>query len=102
MLINTTQMEGDSPAYTLVYDSGGSTTGPAASCKTHINPSFNTENAGLPELTLIHKVFHCFQSMDYPSVATFQSAPGWLIEGEAEWVGATLAPTETPGMEKRA
>jgi hypothetical protein len=95
-VVNTKQLEGDVPAYTLVYDSSGSTTGVPASCKTFINPSYDKEDAAYQKLALIHELFHCYEAMDYPTVAAFQAAPGWLIEGEAEWVGATLAPTELP------
>jgi hypothetical protein len=96
VVVNPTQMEGSSPAYTLVYDSSGGVTGPAAKCTTHINPSFPKEDAEYQTLALVHEVFHCYQAADYPTVDAFQAAPGWLIDGEAEWVGATLAPTELP------
>jgi hypothetical protein len=97
VVINAKQMEGaDIPAYTFVDDSSGGATGAPASCTTHINPSFTKEDAEYQKLALIHEVFHCYEAADYPTVAAFQSAPGWLIEGEAEWVGATLAPTELP------
>jgi hypothetical protein len=96
VVMNTKQLEGDSPAYTFVSDSSGGTTGPTASCETHINPTFTKEDSDYQKLALIHEVFHCYEAMDYPTVAAFQSAPAWLIEGEAEWVGATLVPTELP------
>ena len=96
VVVNSKQMNGTSPAYTLVYDSTGGVTGAPASCKTFINPSFAEEDAEYQKLALIHEVFHCYEAMDYPTVDAFQTAPDWLIEGEAEWVGATLAPTELP------
>jgi hypothetical protein len=37
--------------------------------------------------------------MDFSSLTAFYAAPRWLIEGEAEWVGATLAPTELPAWD---
>jgi hypothetical protein len=60
---------------------------------TFINPSFSEEDAEYQTLAHIHEVFHCHQAADFPSDDAFQSAPAWLIDGEAEWVAATLAPT---------
>jgi len=99
VLVNPKQENGPVPAYTLVYDSSGGATGPPAVCKTYVNPSFSAEDAEYQTLALIHEVFHCYEAADFPTVDAFQSAPAWLIEGEAEWVGATLAPTELPAWD---
>ena len=96
VVVNTKQMNGDVPAYTLVYDSSGGVAGAPARCKTFINPSFAKEDAEYQKLALVHEVFHCYEAMDFPTADAFQSAPDWLIEGEAEWVAATLAPTQLP------
>lgn len=96
VVVNTKQLYGNSPAYTFAYDSSGGTAGAPAKCETFINPSFPKEDTEYQTLALIHEVFHCYEAADYPTVAAYIDAPAWLIEGEAEWVGATLAPTELP------
>ena len=96
IFVNTKEKNGPSPAYTLVFDSVGGATGAPSVCKTYINPSFAAEDSEYQTLALIHEVFHCYQAADFPTVDAFQAAPAWLIEGEAEWVGAVLAPTELP------
>jgi len=49
--------------------------------------------------TVAHEVFHCFQSAALGDVNTDARAPGWVIEGGAEWVGTTVAAPDasTPG-----
>jgi hypothetical protein len=94
--VNTTQMYGKVPAYAFAYDSSGGETGTPASCVVSVNPSFADEDADYQKLALIHEVFHCYEAMDFPTLSAFYAAPAWLIEGEAEWVGATLAPTTLP------
>jgi len=96
VVVNAKQEFGSAPAYAYVYDSAGEMTGTPASCKTFINPSFSKEDAEYQKLALLHETFHCFEAMDFSSLAAYYAAPHWLIEGEAEWVGATLAPTELP------
>jgi hypothetical protein len=96
VVVNTTQKYGTSPAYTFVYDGGGGMTGPPARCTAYINPNFTKEDAEYQKLALVHEVFHCFEALDYPTLSAYYAAPAWLIEGEAEWVGATLAPTSLP------
>ncbi len=94
VVVNPHQEYDDAAAYTFVYNSSGGTTGNPSSCVTHINPSFTHQDAEYQTLALLHEVFHCFQAMDFSSLSAYYAAPKWLIEGEAEWVGATLAPTE--------
>ena len=99
VVINAKQEFGNVPAYTYVYDSAGAMTGTPSSCKTFINPSFTKEDAEYQKLALLHETFHCFQAMDFSSLSAYYAAPHWLIEGEAEWVGATLSPTELPAWD---
>jgi len=94
VVVNAKEEYKNTPAYSFVEDKSGDTTGAPSQCVTHINPSFTSEDAEYQKLALIHETFHCFEAMDFPTVSAFLAAPDWLIEGEAEWVGATLAPTE--------
>jgi hypothetical protein len=81
-------------AYTSVTNSSGGYTGTAARCEIHINPSLYTiKDSSEINDTVAHEVFHCYQGTDYPSLTAFYTAPSWIIEGSAEWVGETLAPT---------
>jgi len=100
VVINATQ-QGDPSwgAYTDSYDSGWGYSGQAAHCVIHINPllyHFSDPNIVTASAVLTgsiaHEVFHCFQADDYPSPAASGRAPAWLIEGQAEWVGETIAP----------
>ncbi|MEO5899952.1 MAG: hypothetical protein ABIR68_07425 [Ilumatobacteraceae bacterium] len=40
--------------------------------------------------TIAHEVFHCFQLAAIGSGAGWGGAPGWVIEGGAEWAAATI------------
>jgi hypothetical protein len=71
----------------------------SGACTLRIYP--NALATGIERLfnTIAHEVFHCFQFAGYGSLSRFASAPGWVIEGGAEWVGAviTAADDTTPG-----
>src|SRR5262249_48346789 len=49
--------------------------------------------------TLAHEIFHCFQGAAYGTDYGWRHAPGWAVEGGAEWVGndylGEAAPTDT-------
>ncbi|HVB91125.1 MAG TPA: hypothetical protein VND70_03395 [Acidimicrobiales bacterium] len=98
VVLNATNIKVDGApvaAYADAYDSTGDQVGPASRCVIHLNPVlYKEKNTGDFNSTLAHEVFHCFEAMDYPTLPAFGTAPGWLIEGEAEWVGATLYPAE--------
>ena len=68
-------------------------------CTLRIFP--NAASTGAERLlnTLAHEVFHCFQFAGYGSLGRLASAPGWVIEGGAEWVGAIITTPDdtTPG-----
>jgi hypothetical protein len=49
----------------------------------------NEEPLGLLD-TLSHEIFHCFQFNGYHFMALYATAPQWVIEGQAEWVGGDL------------
>jgi hypothetical protein len=96
VVVNSTQQLG---AGTLAYADAQSTSGnpdaPATKCVVAINPSlYHAQETALTNFVLAHEVFHCFEAMDFPTVAAFGHAPDWLVEGEAEWVGDTIAPRE--------
>lgn len=40
---------------------------------------------------LAHEIFHCFQMDGYRAMGAFATAPAWVVEGQASWVGAALA-----------
>ena len=94
VVINSTQEVGpDILAYANPEDKTGGSAGAATQCVVHVNPLlYNSKIVTDTNATLAHEVFHCFEAMDYPTVSAFDSAPDWLIEGAAEWVGATLEP----------
>jgi hypothetical protein len=98
VVVNATQMEGDALAYTYVTNSSGGYTGTPARCEIFINPSlYSSKDTSWVTDTVVHEVFHCYQGADYSSLAAFNNAPAWLIEGSAEWVGEILAPTSANG-----
>jgi hypothetical protein len=96
--INRTQMEGARTlAYTDVRNSSGGTTGTPARCTFYVNPlMYKSPDTTEANNTLAHEIFHCYQAMDFPDLSAFYTAPSWLIEGEAEWVGDTLYPEGDP------
>ncbi len=95
VVVNSKQVGPTVLAYTYVYDSKGDLTGRAASCVIYINPLlYHSVDSSQVNVTLMHETFHCFQAVDYPTLKAFYEAPAWLIEGSAEWVGETLAPSQ--------
>ena len=92
--VNSTQQEGAKvEAYALATDNSGGSSGAPARCTIHVNPLlYKSSDTAEANLAFAHEVFHCFEAMDYPTIAAFAAAPDWLIEGEAEWVGDALAP----------
>jgi hypothetical protein len=96
VIINPTQKEGaTTDAYAVPEDASGGQDGPATQCVMYVNPLvYKTKNTAYVKLVLAHEAFHCFEAMDYPTIEAWSHAPTWLIEGEAEWVGATIEPAE--------
>ena len=95
MVVNSKQVGPTALAYTYAYDSKGDLTGRPASCVIYINPLlYHSIDSSQVNVTLMHEMFHCFQAVDYPTLKAVHDAPGWLIEGSAEWVGETLAPSQ--------
>jgi hypothetical protein len=96
VVINPTQKEGaKTDAYAAPEDASGGQDGPATQCVMYVNPLlYKAKNTAYVKLVLAHEVFHCFEAMDYPNIEAWSHAPAWLIEGESEWVGATIEPAE--------
>ena len=95
VVVNSKQVGPTALAYTYAYDSKGDLTGRPASCVIYINPLlYHSVDSSQVNVTLMHEMFHCFQATDYSTLTAFYDAPRWLIEGSAEWVGETLAPSQ--------
>jgi hypothetical protein len=73
VVVNTKQLFGQFTRLTFGDDSSGGTSGAPAECEIHINPDFTKQDAECQRRALIHEVFHCYQAMDYPTVAAFQA-----------------------------
>ena len=96
LIINPTQVDaGEALAYTSPgYEKfADNTTKPY--CEIHVNPLLVSLSQAHPEFTqasLAHEMWHCIQNA-YVGGAKL-TAPSWIVEGQAEWVGETLyAPT---------
>lgn len=63
--------------------------GPAKACNMYLPPStWGRVASAVPQemtSTLAHEVVHCFQNFSYPTLADQRKAPGWLLEGTAEF-----------------
>ena len=85
-------------------DSGGNVgmadatyaSGQYAGCVIHLYPNAFEANR-VPASTIAHEMIHCFQYAAYATEGAMDEAPSWLIEGSAEWAGATL--TEADALE---
>ena len=97
VVINATQQQGAAQAYTDYPDATGQRSGKPVKCVIHINPSGQAAPAQEQLEIAGHEAFHCFQLDDFSTGTAYNSAPKWLLEGQAEWVGATLAGTNISG-----
>ena len=72
--------------------------GPMAKCVITVSPTADAYD--LPELnsSMAHEVWHCFEGavLGVKRYNSDNPAP-WITEGEADWVGYTLAPTGAVG-----
>jgi hypothetical protein len=78
-------------AYAEPFDAGGNQVGPETECLIFINQRMVQASPDIQRATLAHETFHCFEAQMIGSVAAYLSAPSWLVEGQAEWVGETYA-----------
>lgn len=68
----------------------------SGNCTFTIFPNATSGDVYLLLNTLAHEIFHCFQFSGFGSNAAFAKAPGWVVEGGAEWVAGTItAPDRT-------
>lgn len=77
----------DALAYAFSYDASGR----PMPCIVWINPSLQASTFRIQQEVIPHEVFHCFQMALFSSAAVLGTKPSWLIEGQAEWVGCTIA-----------
>jgi len=64
-----------------------STTGSIDACSIRIFPLGGTVSLAT---VAAHEVFHCFQYTSVSDVSQVLESQGWIIEGQAEWVGARI------------
>lgn len=70
--------------------------GSLSGCTLLIFPNALATNAERLVNTIAHEVFHCFQFGAYGTVSRWGGAPGWVVEGGAEWAAAMVtAPDDT-------
>ncbi len=60
-------------------------------CTVHVEQKATDKEPLVVLNTLAHEIFHCFELAGYASLATFDIAPRWVVEGGAEWVGNVVA-----------
>jgi hypothetical protein len=68
--------------------------GPPAICHIEFTKLLLTKSHNAVLETVYHEVFHCFAAGMFPDLKTYYSVKpgfGWVIEGQAEWVGDSLA-----------
>lgn len=92
-----------SPKYGPIWAEGvvwlmnGHTWDPDGTCAIKIFPilqqSTDMTNA---KMVISHEVFHCYQDQVLGSYNAWLGAPDWLKEGEAMFVGESLAPSNNP------
>jgi hypothetical protein len=72
-------------------------------CTLRIFPNALSTGAERLLNTIAHEVFHCFQFAGFGSLDRWAGAPGWVVEGGAEWVGAIVTSPDdtTPGRWKK-
>jgi hypothetical protein len=61
-----------------------------AGCKINLTAKTTGNEPLVITNTLAHELFHCFQYDGYRTAEAAFSAPGWVIEGEAAWVGTDI------------
>ncbi|MGC5029354.1 hypothetical protein [Micromonospora sp. DT229] len=67
---------------TPVVDAGGRT----RACRIALPRVLFSDDASSITSTVAHEIWHCFQ-YDATPLRSFDNAPLWIIEGQAEWVG---------------
>jgi hypothetical protein len=76
---------------------GTTAKGTPTNCYIYFPPSFWQNLVWTPGSdeydTLYHEVFHCYQGfvLGQSDLSAYDTAPGWLIEGSAEWAGDSMS-----------
>jgi hypothetical protein len=85
--------DGTSGAETGVYTTTGGISGTPGKCVITVSPAGDAWDGDDVGAMMAHEVWHCFQGA-LGGLTRFwsPSAPAWVVEGEAEWVGATIYP----------
>ncbi len=96
VVLNEKEVNANGPAlaYTPSYDANMGFAGRAKHCVIHLNPTLVAASDNIKRETIPHEVYHCFEADLFPSVYAFgdtTKASPWLVEGQAEWVGDTIA-----------
>jgi hypothetical protein len=81
-------------AYACPVSGGGGKR--VASCLVHFEPEYFRQSRGDQIVTIAHEVYHCFQfslfTFDkWQQLSAGPAGMNWIIEGEAEYAGATIA-----------
>ncbi len=81
----------------VVWLTNGKTWDPDGTCAIKVFPilqqSVDMTNA---KMIISHEVFHCFQDQALGSYNAWKGVPAWLSEGEAMFVGESLASSNNP------
>lgn len=86
-----------SAAETVVRGPQGVRTGVASTCIIRISPGGSAQDPDVIENMMAHEIWHCFQGQ-LLGIEAYETYPDWNIEGGAEWVGNTIAPTANPDV----
>lgn len=81
-------------AYAMVVDEKGGAAGAPAECWIWMNPSGMALDDVAFTATLAHEAYHCYQGALQQALRQFEiptAANSWVVEGQAEWVGETIA-----------
>jgi hypothetical protein len=78
----------------IVWMTTGKTWSPDGACAIKVFPE-GQKAADMQSLKMVitHEVFHCFQDQVLGSYKAWKAVPAWLGEGEAMFVGESLAPS---------
>jgi len=77
----------ETPAESVPYTDAGDN---IIDCHMVVYAGMKSVAANTQTSILLHEVFHCFQDWKLGTTAAVHSAPGWVIEGSARWVGEEL------------
>jgi hypothetical protein len=72
-------------------DAQGGMVGTAVRCRIYLNPVVNTYSLEQQRFVIGHELFHCYQAAIMGTIPAVYAAPKWLIEGSAQWAGATVS-----------